>query len=248
MTILKAALGLAASAYVKDRVMRPKAMGQIARRAADRSGKPLLLIHDSGAIHHLFGAPVETKFSTNVAYPIPVADKSFGALLAVGILERVKRPEVALAEWNRISDRVYVVVPSWWSPHAWIDPGVRWLIDPSLDRATPLWTSACRSRLLNVSDSRYGTRQCVQTTSAAPPLPSPMSRRHRAMEQRAPSRAQQAEAPTMPAEESAPYPFLEDRGSPTPSPSEGSPKSLPSDSWSFAKDLMVISSEGFDES
>lgn len=231
--------------------MRPKAMGEIARRAAARSGKPLLLIHDSGAIHHLLGAPVDTKFSTNVAYPIPVPSKAFGALLAVGILERVKRPEVALAEWNRISDRVYVVVPSWWSPHAWLDPGVRWLIDPSLDRAMPLWTSACRARLLKVSDSRYGTPQCVQTKSMAPPS-RPTSRQQSTMvETRMPPHPRsQSEGPSraQPSTEAFPYPSLEAEAFQTPSPSVDSQESPPSGSWSFAKDLMVISSDEFDES
>jgi hypothetical protein len=232
-------------------------MGKVARRVADRSGKPLLFVHDNGVVHHLMGAPVRADAETGRAYPIPVPAKTFGAILAVGVLERLRRPSIALREWERVADRVFVIVPSWWSPHAWLDPTVRWMIDPDLSKATPLWTSACRVHLLKVSDSRYGTPRCAPMKSSSP-LRSPSFETTRsAMTSTSPRSTPSTTAvttsplPETPVEstvEGSPYPFSEVAASPMQFPSEGSPESLPSDSWSFARELMVISSEESDES
>lgn len=259
VTLLKVALGYVASSYVKDRVVRPRSMGQLARKAADRRGKPLLFIHDNGVMHHLMGCPVRAEVQTGTAYPLRAPNKFFGAVLAVGVLERAKRPAVVLREWHRVADAVFVVVPSWWSPHAWIDPSVRWLIDPGLTRASPLWTNQQRPCLLDVSDSRYGTQRCAPTkTKTFPSRPSPN------LPQTSPTRETMAsttmmEAMTTPpgspwSQEQAPIEMeeLEESDFPSLAPanaqSEGSVASPPFDSWSYAKDIMVISSEEFDES
>lgn len=255
MTILKTALGFATSAYVRDRILRPKSMGKVARKVADRSGKPLLFVHDNGVVHHLMGAPVRADAETGRAYPIPVPAKTFGAILSVGVLERLRRPSIALREWERVAERVFVIVPSWWSPHAWLDPTIRWMIDPDLSKAAPLWTSACRVHLLKVSDSRYGTPRCAPMKSS--PLRSPSfattpSAMTSTSPRSTPSTMQTTsplpETPMESTPEGSAYPFLEAAASPTPFPSGGSPESHPSDSWSFARELMVISSEESDES
>lgn len=168
MSWLKAALGIVASAYVKDAVVRPRQLGHVARAYCDRVGKPLLLIHGGTLTHHLLGAPVHAEAKTTQAYPISVPTKTFGAVLAVGVLERSRRPDQAMTEWHRVADKVFVVVPSWWSPHTWLDPRHRWFVDSSLKVVAPLWTSVDGTRLLVVSDRGYGSPRCnpsLQTTS-----------------------------------------------------------------------------------
>ena len=118
MSWLKAALGVVASAYVKDAVVRPKQMGSVVRSYCDRVGKPLLFVHSDGVAQLLLGAPVRAEAKTTRAYPIAVPPKHFGAVFVVGVLERLRSPHVALTEWHRVADKVFVVVPSWWSPHA----------------------------------------------------------------------------------------------------------------------------------
>lgn len=169
MSWLKTALGVAASAYVKDAVLRPKQVGNVARVYCDRVRKPLLLVHGDGLVHRLLGEPARADMATTRAYPIAASPKAFGAVLAVGVLERLRRPDRALTEWHRVADKVFVVVPSWWSPHAWLDLRNRWFIDSSLKSVTPLWTSADGTRLLAVSDSGYGSPRC----NLSPPMTSP---------------------------------------------------------------------------
>lgn len=174
---LKAALGLAATAVVKDAVMKPRQIGAVARSYCDRTGKPLLLLSEPTVVSKLIGAPVKADVSLVGAGPLRVPDKTFGAVLAVGVLEREKRPDLALQEWRRVADAVFVVVPPWWSPMTWLDPGNQWYIEPSLKRAAPLWNDRQRVYLLQVSDNGYGRRSWSPTTSPSPipipPRPSP---------------------------------------------------------------------------
>ena len=256
--ILKAALGYVASSYVRDRMLRPRAMGQLARKAADRRRKPLLFVHDNGVAHHLMGCPVRAEVQTGLAFPIRTPNKAFGALLAVGVLEKAKRPAVVLREWHRVADAVFVVVPSWWSPHTWLDPSVRWLIDPGLSRAVPLWTARSRACLLDVSDSRYGTPSCAPTktttastrlsSSAPKPVPNLQTMTAETSSQSPSSLWTAAETAEAGTEEPEGFDFPSLPLVSAQSPSEDSPASRPIDSWNFAKEIMVISSEEFDES
>jgi hypothetical protein len=70
-----------------------------------------------------------------------------------------------MSEWSRVADKVFVIVPSWFSPHTWFDPTHRWVIDPTLKMAAPLWTGRRCVYLLKVSDSGYGMRPWNPTTS-----------------------------------------------------------------------------------
>lgn len=149
---------MAASAVVKDAYIRPRQMGQLARNYCDRVRKPLLLIHRPGVMGTVLGPPVPAEYTLNRALPVPYPDKSFGAVFATGVLEREKYPGRVLGEWNRIADRVIVVVPSWWSPHTWLNPSNRWVIDPSLKFAAPLWDGRRHVHLLEVSDRPYARR------------------------------------------------------------------------------------------
>jgi len=165
VSLLKAALGFAASAYANDVVLRPRQMGKVARGYCDRVGKPLLFMRCAGLTDRLVGPPVRAEAEADRAYPVRVPDKTFGAVFAVGVLERQSRPWVALAEWRRVADRVFVVVPSWFSPHAWLDPTHQWVIDPRLKMAAPLWNGQRHVRLLEMSDSGYGKRPWTPTTN-----------------------------------------------------------------------------------
>lgn len=249
MSLLKAALGAAVSAAVSDAVVKPRQLGRIARAHADRVGRPLLLIHGNGIVHHTVGAPVRADVSTSRAYPLPYPAGRFGAILAVGILETLKRPDVALQEWRRVADKVFVVVPAWWSPQAWLSPSNRWFIDSSLRRAWPTWNWRNRVYLLPLSDNRYAapswqqrttttSRSAPRTVNSGPLRQSSDSDPHPST-QVSPSflEPSPATAPSLPAEVS--YSDLHE-----PPPQE----SQPFDSSNFASTLMVVSSELYDES
>jgi hypothetical protein len=53
-------------------------------------------------------------------------DKYFGSLAALHILEHLDDPDAALREWERVSDKVFIVVPRWWSLLAFTHPGHMW--------------------------------------------------------------------------------------------------------------------------
>jgi len=163
---LKAALGVAASAMARDAVMRPRQMGAAARAYCDRVGKPLLLVSEPSLLRRMTGEPVRADATAHHAGPYPVPDKAFGAVFAIGILERQQRPDLTLKEWRRIAAAVFVVVPPWWSPVTWLNPEHRWYINPSLKVASPLWTDRRHVYLLQVSDKGYGAPAWTRTPTS----------------------------------------------------------------------------------
>lgn len=259
MQWIKAALGFAASAVVKDAYIRPRQMGQIAQNYCDRVHKPLLLIHRPGIVGTALGPPVKAEYMLTRALPVRYPDKSFGAIFATGILEREKHPGVVLGEWNRVAERVIVVVPSWWSPYTWLNPRNRWVIDPSLKTAAPLWDGRRHVYLLEVSDRAYAAHPWrptssrpipSSTTSPTPPTPTPSNPSN-------PSNPspQHHQPPTVDPSiylaESAsaddnPSPFRSDNSLPTPSLS--SPETKPSESSNSVSHLTVLSAQDCDES
>lgn len=63
----------------------------------------------------------------DLSEPLPYPDKMFAAALAFNVLEHLEDPQFALAEMQRVADRVYVVVPHPFnvadylhSPHRWM--------------------------------------------------------------------------------------------------------------------------------
>jgi hypothetical protein len=169
MAILKAALGalgVAGTTYLQDTVGKPARLGKLARGYCDRVGKPLLIIRAPRVIDLVLGEPVRAEATTSLAYPLPVPDKAFGAILAINVLEGLEHPDRAMGEWRRCADKVFVVAPSWWSPLTWADPTNRWLISADARSALPLWTGARGRRLLPVSDTGYRTPPW--TNGAAP--------------------------------------------------------------------------------
>jgi len=261
MSLLKTALGLVASAYVKDAVMKPKQVGRVVRAYCDRVCKPLLFVHGDALVHRVLGAPVRAEVTTTRAYPIAAPARSFGAVLVVGTLERLKRPDRALTEWHRVADKVFVVVPSWWSPHTWLDPRHRWFIDPSLKLAAPLWTSVDGTHLLVVSDNSYGASRCSPsplTTSRSgmatgpSPSPSPTSPRNPPTDRSLPEDTDPLQFVMSPdSAEDTTSPYGEMPG-PPPALSSGPPTSgagsEPSESWNSVSSLTVVSTPGSFES
>ena len=251
----KAALGFAASAAVKDVYIRPRQMGQLARNYCDRVRKPLLLIHRPGIIGSVVGAPVKAEYTLTRALPVRYPDKSFGAIFATVVLEREKRPGMVLGEWSRVADRVIVVVPSWWSPYTWLNPSNRWIIDPSLKRAAPLWDGRRHVHLLEVSDRAYAARPWRQTssqpatipTSKTPPStagnPSPSSPRLPTDTAIVDPSIYLAESISDSDDQS---PFLSDESLPLPTLSSAETK--PSESSNSVSHLTVLSAQDFGES
>jgi len=189
--LIKAGLGLAAAAYARDAVQRPQQVARLARGVADRNGKPLAnlgagvkgkSLRASVLGERLWGdvnldaeAPLVAHGPDVVSfcnyYAMQWPDKHFGALFACDVLEGLEYPELALREWYRVAERVFVVVPSRWRPDKWSS---RWLIDPSMQKAWPLWAQRDHIVLLPVSDTRsYSPARCQTPKPSPPPPPLP---------------------------------------------------------------------------
>lgn len=168
MVMLKAALGYVASTYLRDGVMRPRQSVSLARSYCDRVGKPLLLIHDGGLTQRLLRGTRGADMDTTRAYPLQAPTRSCGAIVAVSVLQQLKRPDVAMAEWRRVADKVFIVGPGWYNPQTWLLPWNRYLIDPSNKRATPVWTRRRGVVLLPVSDNGYGSPPWIPKPTTLP--------------------------------------------------------------------------------
>lgn len=153
VSIRNAALGAAKSAFV-DALEAPVRSAAKARLACARSGKPLLHLGIGLKRHPLIAAMVGPGALGDVnldlarppyldaAYAIQWPDRTFGALLAVRVLERLRDPARALAEWRRVADEVVVVLPA---ALAWLDPSNRWYVASDLSAAYPIWQSDRRA-------------------------------------------------------------------------------------------------------
>lgn len=192
MSWWRRALGYTAATYVQDVVVKPAMIAKVAREHADRVGKPLLNVGagtpGSSLRVLLLGPTLWGDVNIDLAAPKRVphgpdrvsygdacdlrewADGHFGALIASHVLEHVDRPDVALSEFRRVADRVFVIVPTWWAPHTWLHPGHQWFIEPTLSKAFPIWTDREKVLLLPVSDNRR-----LAGCQTARPLPSPSS-------------------------------------------------------------------------
>lgn len=213
--LVKWGLGVAAAAFTRDAIVRPKQLAMQARAHAMSLGRPMLNLGASGTtIHGLLTGGEKLWGDVNLDDDAPVCaagpahvawcdyydlrawpDQHFGSLFATGVLERLERPDLALREWNRVAHRLFIAVPSWWNPAGWLN---RWYIDPEVRRAFPVWTQTERVVLLPVSDSReYAARRCqtpiptsskTRTSPQSPQRPSPSAPRSPSA-QPAPSRS-----------------------------------------------------------
>ena len=59
--------------------------------------------------------------------PLPYKSKAFGAAVAFHVLEHVDNPKFVLGELNRVADRVYVGLPPFWDPYAYLAPEHKWV-------------------------------------------------------------------------------------------------------------------------
>lgn len=196
----KAALGAAAAAYANHAIVKPAKIARLARSYANRVQKPMLtFVPPPGAtvksifrerlsigdlnLHpeskHALGGP--GAIGRGSPYSIPVRPRTFACIFSCDTLEHLDRPDLALLEWHRVADRVFVIVPPWWTPEAWL---AKWYIDPAVRRAWPLWVRQSRTIWLPSHHSRvYDARTCPTPPSLAParrpttPSPAPMMTR-----------------------------------------------------------------------
>ena len=167
--IVKTAASYAALAYHKDVVARPETVAKLARAYCDRVGKPLLNVGAgtlSSSLRTLvFGPQLVGDVNIDIAAPrdvphgpdrvsygdarfLPWPDKHFGAIFASHVLEHLDQPDRVILEWKRVADRIFLVTPSWWAPHAFLHPGHKWYISSDVSEAYPLWVSDLKKRPL----------------------------------------------------------------------------------------------------
>ena len=154
-------LGLfAVAAYVADVLVRPARVADEAQRFARSVGKPVLNVGagtpGSSLRVAILGPTKWGDVNCDIAADesaacgkdevcwcdaakLPYPDKTFGAVIASHVLEHMADPEAAMAEWERVADRVYVVVPKWWTPHAWLHPRHCWMFWDDGSKV-PLWS------------------------------------------------------------------------------------------------------------
>jgi SAM-dependent methyltransferase len=220
VSLWKKALGFAATAYYQDVIVRPQQVARLARAYCDRVGKPLLNVgagtRRSSLRAALFGPLLVGDVNIDVAAPrrphgarhVSYGDatnlrewpnKHFGAVFASHVLEHLDRPDLALAEMERVADKVFAVVPKWWAPHTWLHPGHKWYISEDLREAQPLWTGHVHNRLLKASDNAYGGERWNPRTSqpqSSPPSPPPNQSSRRGRRSPPPPQGGTREEPT----------------------------------------------------
>jgi hypothetical protein len=192
--LAKAALGAAAAAYANHALVKPTQIAKIARSFATRVGKPMLsIIPPAGTtLKSVFMSPLAIgdmnlhpkarqrasgpgQIGFCVPHQLPVASRAFASVFSCDTLEHLDRPDLALLEWHRVADRVFLVVPPWWTPEAWLS---KWYIDPELRKAWPVWARQSRTIWLPTEQPRaYAAGTCQTPPRTQSPLPStPMGR------------------------------------------------------------------------
>lgn len=188
-------------AYYRDVIDRPAKVAAQAREYCNAVGKPLLNVGAGtsrssvraavlgptlwGDVNIDLAAPDGPPGPNRVTYGdgtrVPYPDKYFGAVIASHVLEHIDRPDLAVAEWRRVADKMFVIVPVWWAPHTWLHPGHRWFIDG--EHAWPIWQHRRHLYLLPLSDRGYGSGPWKPSRMPArqsqPPMPSRTSPQRR---------------------------------------------------------------------
>jgi hypothetical protein len=202
----KAALGAAAAAYANHTLVKPARIARVARVYADRTRKPMLtFVPPPGlTLKSVFRSPLAIgdvnlhpqavgratglgQVGRGFPYQIPVPPRTFACVFSCDTLEHLDRPDLALLEWHRVADRVFVIVPPWWTPEAWLS---KWYIDSEIRRAWPVWASQSRTIWLPGEPRRaYAAGTCPTPTRppaqamrpptrSNPPTPNPQSDPH----------------------------------------------------------------------
>ena len=155
--IAAVAVGLSAL----DTLGLPKAAATRARSHANRLGKPLLNVGAGTASSSLRVAligpanwgdincdlsgtgPCPTVNPDHVCqcdiYKLAWPNKYFGAAIASHVFGSLDRPEAALRELGRVANKVYIVLPKWWSPSTWIGSAGRGPGHPTGYRGKVYW-------------------------------------------------------------------------------------------------------------
>ena len=157
--IALAAIGAyTAGTYVVDVLLRPHLVANEAQRFAKTVGKPVLNVGAGtprsslrvaligpttwGDVNCDIAANETSCGSDRVCYcdatKLPYPDKTFGAIIASHVLEHLRDPKAAVAEWDRVAERSFIIVPKWWAAHTWAHPGHRWFINDKFGMF-PLW-------------------------------------------------------------------------------------------------------------
>jgi hypothetical protein len=189
--IAQAALGAVATAYVNQTIVKPSRVAHSARLYANQVRKPMItfvptpgatvksLLTRSLALGEVNlhpkarGASGRGRIGYGSPYRVNVPDRTFGSLFSYDTLEHLERPDLALLEWYRIADRVYVIAPPWWAPETWLN---QWHISADLRRAWPVWAAQSRTFMLpTTGPGVYVARTCrtPRTMTATSPRPTP---------------------------------------------------------------------------
>lgn len=184
----KAALGAITAAYANHVLLKPAQVAALARSYADRARKPMLtfvappgttlksFVRRSLAVGDVNLHPAGLSRSAGPGqigrgspYQIPVRPRSFACVFSCDTLEHLDRPDLALLEWHRVADKVFLVVPPWWTPEAWLS---QWYIDSDIRRAWPVW--AKQNRVVWLPDRQvraYDAGTCPTPFRPAPSRP-----------------------------------------------------------------------------
>ena len=114
---------------------------QLARDAANRRGKPMLVVGSPKAQWDLFPLypygdvtidiephDVQVKKVDVMEVGKVFAPKQFGSAFVSHVLEHVSDPVLALQQLYKVADEVFIAGPSPWGAMAWLVPSHRWII------------------------------------------------------------------------------------------------------------------------
>jgi len=146
-----------AAAYVCDVVVRRERAAAQARAYADSVGKPMLNVGAGTLRTALFGPTTYGDVNCDIGAfddcsvrpanchcdvtSLPFPDKHFGSVLASHVVEHVEDYGKALAELDRVADRVFVITPEWWDPVTWLYWDHKWFFPDGRGGGMPvrLW-------------------------------------------------------------------------------------------------------------
>jgi len=119
--------------HIYDYYIRKEQVLTEARAYSASTGKPLLNVGSScycvGDINlDIINSGCCPNFVQGTIEDLSMfTDKQFGAVFASHVLEHTEDPDKALAEMNRVADNVFLVLPSWFNPFAWLTPEHKWV-------------------------------------------------------------------------------------------------------------------------
>lgn len=152
-----AVVGFFGGAYVCDVIVRREMAASRARAHATSVGKPMLNVGAGTPRTALFGPTAHGDVNCDLGSTndcgssprgchcdvtnLPFPDKYFGSVLASHVIEHVEDYKSALAELDRVADKVYVITPEWWDPVTWLYWDHKWFFPDGRGGGAPvrLW-------------------------------------------------------------------------------------------------------------